>query len=85
MPDWKNETAARDGIKAPVRAYHEQFHAPKRELVPGDCVNYAGRVCGALEQTDFVMNNSFRVGVSPAMTDGMIDDMAQSIPEAVSG
>ena len=39
----------------------------------------AYRVSGSLEVTDFVMNNSFWIGVYPGMTDGMIDYMANSI------
>ena len=38
---------------------------------------------GELTNTDFVMNNSFWVGVYPGMTDEMIDYMAQVITEAV--
>ena len=43
----------------------------------------AYRVVGGLEVTDFVMNNSFWVGVYPGMTDEMIDYMAKTIREAV--
>lgn len=43
----------------------------------------AYRVAGGLENTDFVMNNSFWIGVYPGMTDGMLDYMAQTIIEAV--
>lgn len=42
------------------------------------------RVCGTLENTDFIMNNTFWVGVYPGMTDEMIDYMAKTIIEAVS-
>ena len=41
------------------------------------------RVVGKLEATEFIMNNSFWVGVYPGMTDEMIDYMAQIIKEAV--
>ena len=40
------------------------------------------RIVGDLTTTDFVMNNSFWVGVYPGMTDEMIDYMAQRIIEA---
>ena len=45
----------------------------------------AYRVSGGLENTDFVMNNSFWVGVSPAMTGAMVDYMTESIVEAAKG
>lgn len=41
------------------------------------------RVVGNLENSDFVVNNTFWVGVYPGMTDVMIDYMAQVIKEAV--
>ena len=44
----------------------------------------AYRVSGSLEVTDFVMNNSFWIGVYPGMTDGMIDYMAERILKALS-
>lgn len=44
----------------------------------------AYRVVGTLENSDFVVNNTFWVGVYPGMTDAMIDYMAQVIKEAVN-
>lgn len=44
----------------------------------------AYRVGGSLEGTEFIMNNSFWVGVYPGMTDEMIDAMARVITEAVA-
>lgn len=41
------------------------------------------RVAGSLKNSDFVVNNTFWVGVYPGMTDVMIDYMAQVIKEAV--
>lgn len=41
------------------------------------------RVIGNLENSDFIVNNTFWVGVYPGMTDAMIDYMAQVIIEAV--
>ena len=38
---------------------------------------------GDLNNTDYVMNNSFWVGVYPGMTNEMIDYMAKVILEAV--
>lgn len=42
------------------------------------------RVVGNLEVSDFVVNNTFWVGVYPGMTDNMVDYMAQVIHEAVN-
>lgn len=42
----------------------------------------AYRVVGDLANTDFIMGNTFWVGVYPGMTDEMIDYMAASIEEA---
>lgn len=44
----------------------------------------AYRVAGTLEQTEFIMNNTFWVGVYPGMTDEMIDYMAEMIIGAVN-
>lgn len=44
----------------------------------------AYRVVGKLENSDFVVNNTFWVGVYPGMTDTMIDYMAQVIKDAVN-
>lgn len=41
------------------------------------------RIVGELENTDFIMQNTFWVGVYPGMTDEMIDYMAKVILEAV--
>lgn len=43
----------------------------------------AYRVVGTLSQTDFIMQNSFWVGVYPGMTAEMIDYMANVIAEAI--
>ncbi len=43
----------------------------------------AYRVVGTLENTDFIMNNTFWLGVYPGMTDEMIDYMAQTVQEAI--
>lgn len=41
------------------------------------------RVVGGLENTDFIMENTFWVGVYPGMNDDMVDYMAKVINEAV--
>lgn len=43
----------------------------------------AYRVVGGLEQTDFIMNNTFWVGVYPGMTDEKLEYMARVIDTAV--
>ena len=43
----------------------------------------AYRVVGNLENTDYIMNNTFWVGVYPGMTDKMIDTMSNTIIEAL--
>lgn len=44
----------------------------------------AYRVIGDLKNTEYIMNNSFWVGVYPGMTEKMIDYMAKVIKEAVA-
>ena len=44
----------------------------------------AYRVAGGLEQTDFIMQNTFWIGVYPGMTDEMLDYMSSSILEALA-
>jgi CDP-6-deoxy-D-xylo-4-hexulose-3-dehydrase len=44
----------------------------------------AYRVVGNLENSNFIMNNTFWVGVYPGMTDTMIEYMAEIIKEAVN-
>lgn len=41
------------------------------------------RVVGDLENTDFIMNNTFWIGVYPGMTDEMIDYMIKTIFEII--
>lgn len=76
-----------------VTRYIEDHNIQTRLLFSGNLIKHpcfdgirgtdAYRVIGNLENTDFVMNNSFWVGVYPGMTDRMIDYMAQIITEAV--
>jgi len=42
------------------------------------------RISGGLEQTDYVMGNSFWVGVYPGMTTPMLDEMVRVIKENIS-
>lgn len=76
-----------------VTKYIESKNVQTRLLFSGNiikqpCFNEirgtdAYRVVGNLENSDFVVNNTFWVGVYPGMTDVMIDYMAQVIKEAV--
>ena len=76
-----------------VTRYIEEHNVQTRLLFSGNLIRHpcfdgirgtdAYRVSGGLENTDFVMNNSFWVGVYPGMTDEMTDYMAKTILEAV--
>ena len=76
-----------------VTQYLESHNIQTRLLFGGNLVKHpcfdqlrgtgAYRVAGELNTTDFVMNNSFWVGVYPGMTDEMLAYMAEIITEAV--
>ena len=76
-----------------VTKYIEDHNIQTRLLFSGNLIKHPCfdeirgtglyRVAGSLENTDFIMNNSFWVGVYPGMTDEMIDHMAEVIIEAV--
>lgn len=77
-----------------VTKYVEDHNIQTRLLFSGNLIKHpcfdqirdtdAYRVVGDLEQTDYIMNNSFWVGVYPGMTDEKTDYMAQIIKEAVA-
>ncbi len=77
-----------------VVRYIEENNVQTRLLFSGNLIKHpcfdairgtdAYRVVGSLEVTDFIMENTFWVGVYPGMTDTMIDHMAKVIIEAVS-
>ena len=77
-----------------VTEYIEKHNIQTRLLFSGNLIKHPAfdqiretnsyRVVGELTETDFVMNNTFWVGVYPGMTDEMIDYMARIISEAVS-
>ena len=82
------------GIKRnDVTKYIEEHNIQTRLLFSGNLIKHpcfdqirdtdAYRVVDSLENTEFIMNNTFWVGVYPGMTDKMIDYMAQVIKEAV--
>lgn len=78
-----------------VVRYIESKNVQTRMLFSGNLIKHpcfdsirgtdAYRVVGTLENTETIMNNTFWVGVYPGMTDEMIDYMAKTIIEAVSG
>ena len=82
------------GIKRnDVTKYIEEHNIQTRLLFSGNLIKHpcfdqirdtdAYRVVDSLENTEFITNNTFWVGVYPGMTDKMIDYMAQVIKEAV--
>ncbi len=76
-----------------ITKYVEDHNVQTRLLFSGNLIKHpafdqirntdAYRVAGGLEVTDFIMNNTFWIGVYPGMTDEMIDYMARVIFEAV--
>ena len=76
-----------------VTRYIENNNVQTRLLFSGNLIKHpcfdqirdtaAYRVSGGLEVTEYIMNNTFWVGVYPGMTDEMIDYMAKVIIEAV--
>lgn len=76
-----------------VTRYIEEHNVQTRLLFSGNLIKHpcfdqirdtaAYRVAGDLTVTDFIMNNSFWIGVYPGMTDDMIDYMAKVITNAI--
>ena len=76
-----------------VTRYIEEHNVQTRLLFSGNIIKHpcfdqireteAYRVEGTLVGTEFIMNNSFWIGVYPGMTDEMIDYMAKTVKEAV--
>lgn len=77
-----------------VTRYIEDHQVQTRLLFSGNIIKHpcfnqlrdtdAYRVSGSLEATEFILNNTFWVGVYPGMTDEMIDYMAKTIIEAIA-
>ena len=77
-----------------VTTYVEERGVQTRLLFSGNLIKHpcfdqirgtdAYRVVGDLTNTDYIMNNTFWVGVYPGMTDEMIDYMAKTIIDAVN-
>lgn len=76
-----------------ITRFVEEHHVQTRLLFSGNLIRHpcfdqirgtdAYRVVGELSNTDFIMNNTFWIGVYPGMTDEMIDYMAETIQKAV--
>ena len=76
-----------------VTKYIEAHNVQTRLLFSGNITRHpcfdqirgtdAYRVVGELKNSDYIVNNTFWVGVYPGMTDEMIDYMAKTIKEAV--
>ena len=76
-----------------ITRYLEEHQIQTRLLFSGNLIKHpcfdqmrgtdAYRVVGDLSNTDYIMNNTFWVGVYPGMTDEVIDVMAEVIIEAV--
>ncbi len=76
-----------------ITKYIESKNIQTRPVFSGNLIKHpafdhirntdAYRVAGTLDTTDYIMNNTFWVGVYPGMTDEMIDYMAKIITEAV--
>lgn len=77
-----------------VTKYIESHNIQTRLLFSGNVIKHpcfdqirgtdAYRFVGDLKNTDFIVENTFWVGVYPGMTDAMIDYMAEVIKEAVN-
>lgn len=75
-----------------ITKYVEEHNVQTRLLFSGNLIKHPCfdqirgtdkyRVVGELTTTDFIMNNTFWVGVYPGMTDEMIDYMSKVIIEA---
>lgn len=76
-----------------VIKYIEEHNIQTRLLFSGNIIKHpcfnqirgtdAYRVVGELDSTEYIMNNTFWVGVYPGMTDAMIDYMASVIIDAL--
>lgn len=81
-------------VRNELTAYIENNNIQTRLLFSGNIIKHpcfnqirgteAYRVIGNLHNTDYIMNNTFWVGVYPGMTDEMIDYMAKIIIQGVS-
>ena len=76
-----------------VTRYIEEHNVQTRLLFSGNIIKHpcfdqirgtdAYRVVGELDNTEYIMNHTFWVGVYPEMTDELMDYMARIIKEAI--
>lgn len=76
-----------------ITAYMEKNNIQTRLLFSGNLIKHpcfdefrdtdAYRVVGNLDNTEFIMNNTFWIGVYPGMTDAKLDFMAKTLIEAI--
>ena len=76
-----------------ITRYIEAHNIQTRLLFSGNLIRHpcfdqirgtdAYRIAGSLENTDFVMNNSFWIGVYPGMTGEMMDVMIRELHRGV--
>ena len=81
-------------VRDQVTRYLEEHNIQTRLLFSGNLIRHpafnairgtdAYRVVGDLDNTDYIMNNSFWIGVYPGMSNEMLDYMAQCIIEAIA-
>ena len=83
-----------DIVRDQVTRYLEEHNIQTRLLFSGNLIRHpafnairgtdAYRVVGELDNTDYIMNNSFWIGVYPGMSNEMLNYMAQCIFEAIA-
>lgn len=94
IPSWFGFliTCKDSGTRTELTKFLEDHKIQTRNLFAGNLIkhpcfdemrekNEGFRVVGDLHVTDYIMNNTFWIGVYPGMTDKMIDDMSNTIIE----
>ena len=81
-------------VRDQVTRYLEEHNIQTRLLFSGNLIRHpafsairgtdAYRVVGELDNTDYIMNNSFWIGVYPGMSNEMLNYMVQCIFEAIA-
>ncbi len=97
IPSWFGfPITCREGTdRTAVVSYLEERGIQTRMLFAGNLIRHpcfdqiraqgsGYRVAGSLENTEWVMRDTFWVGVYPGMTDDMVDEIAQALVEAIT-